>query len=135
MNRTEHKRFLSLADFIEDLPPENFRMTTWADCGTRSHFQNHDHTAQREVNCGTSCCVAGWAAVKHRKVWARRFGFERKTQYSRFNVLRVNVDNFAFFYGLQWKDSHDICLDGMRMTTDEKAEQIRTVALRYFPNG
>ncbi len=67
------KRLIELADFIEKLPPEKLTMEQWGNPQTAT-----------VTSCGTSGCVAGWAATKfHDK------GFQLKV--NAFNVCGQTI--------------------------------------------
>lgn len=55
-----HDRMLALADLIERVPPDRFNMMMFFDgpenCSSRWHYM---HAGE----CGTSCCIGGWACV------------------------------------------------------------------------
>lgn len=46
MNAIERKRFIKLADFLEELPEQDFYFGDVVKCGTHE--------------CGTVCCAIGW---------------------------------------------------------------------------
>lgn len=68
------ERMLQLADYIENLPTNKFDMTHWLNYKSknelghwvidRSIFENQtDEFLMEPLDCGTVCCIAGWATA------------------------------------------------------------------------
>ncbi len=124
MNAVQRRRFNGLADFLSSLPKINFDMGQFNDDDTMSHTKGSTKTVASEMKCDTACCVAGWAALRHRKLWTKMFGFCGS------NML-MGYEEFATFYGISYKDAHSICLDRFGYSARQKAAQIRRIAKRY----
>lgn len=56
------KRLLKLADFLENLPRENFDLDTWWS-PAQSHVNNFTKFKKNPHFCGTTACAAGWACT------------------------------------------------------------------------
>jgi hypothetical protein len=72
------ERMLQLADYIENLPEHKFEMQYWIsnkiEQGTFNNkpywsiesyplWHSNPETLVEPLNCGTACCIAGWAAA------------------------------------------------------------------------
>lgn len=79
------RRMLSLARFIEKLKPARFDMDNWV-YSQSTRFVGKEEAAQ----CGTTCCVAGWEAVRA-GCKLNQFGFVKvgKAAYSDLHARQV----------------------------------------------
>ena len=66
------ERMLQLADYIENLPSNKFDMNYWISYKTKNElgawvlFKGRyelDETFMDPLDCGTACCIAGWATA------------------------------------------------------------------------
>ncbi len=49
-----NRRLLRLADFIEQIPPERFKFSSWV---------GSDYRGKPGIGCGTTACAFGWATA------------------------------------------------------------------------
>ncbi len=135
MDAIQEKRLIELADFLEVIPLENFHMPDWHghahEIGVgRKHGESTFETPVQAMECGTACCVAGWAAVLNSDEWLAQFGSESVSlddDNDDVEVLRVDESSFADFFGITYEASERLCTSFMHYTAPEKAEQIREV--------
>lgn len=141
MNKRQRERLLKLADFLETLPEKNFDMAyfdpyllvkgrvilrTWLE-------EDPLGTPSEEIECGTACCVVGWASIVHKNTWPKYGNGEPK----------VSDYQFRKFFGLSEIHTNKICFskillnkkerkalalgDGGEFTSTIKAKQIRQI--------
>ncbi len=137
MDTIQRDRLLRLATFLETLPEGNWEIRDWHghahEIGVGlKHGDSKFETPVQAMECGTACCVAGWAAVLNADDWLEEFGTEtvelendgttRETK-----VLRVDDCTFADFFGITLEAADYICTKGMGMSAPEKAVEIREV--------
>jgi len=129
MNEIQAKGMHELADFLDKLPEENFRMSiyiaarfrdqivkvlAWADAQSLTGRA----TVQEQVDCGTACCVAGWSTML--------------TEGPFTPPLTVDIRaEFSERYGITVPEVETVCFQGYSMTAPQKATQLRTLAKRY----
>lgn len=69
-------RMLQLADYIEDLPEHKFEMQYWISQKVKKEYSNGEEYWKTDyapvfnvdiflepLDCGTACCIAGWATA------------------------------------------------------------------------
>lgn len=115
------ERMLQLADFIEKLPPHKFEMEYWMGEKTnREDNPNNWYTTTRAgtiedhrgetvkeyepFDCGTACCIAGWAAMLQNDLKPMAFFIDDRTVEERGRDWLGLTDEQAqnlFFLGVQ----------------------------------
>lgn len=137
MDAKQEKGLLELADFLDVLPDINFHMPNWHghahEISTgQAHGESQFETPAQAMECGTACCVAGWAALLNSDEWMERFGTETNFKLDdKPTVLHVNDYCFAKFFGIDSDASETICTSGMHYSATEKADQIRAIVENF----
>ena len=120
MNKRQRERLLTLADFLETLPEKNFDMAYFqpyidnrkGDLHELRHFNTEKPLGSpvEEVECGTVCCVAGWASIVHQNTWPKYANGE----------VGVCDDIFRKFFGLSERNTNKICFSKILLTKKER---------------
>lgn len=125
MTREQYELGLKLAQTLRDIHDLEFYMPEWnapfedllywVSPQERDRFR--DELGEEKLECGSAHCVGGWlmqmcgttkAEVHHPTEW------------------------FARTLGLPISEAEYICLNGMDMTKDEKADQLEEVLRAYY---
>ncbi len=118
MNKRQERYLLSLANFLDNLPKENWDMDRYNPRTPTGLLVDRPQGAKHEIGCGTTCCVAGWAAILHKGAWPK-WNPDGGTE------LDISYETFQDFFGLGENDAHAICSEGMYDSSPQKATQIR----------
>ena len=119
MSKEQRVDILKLADFLDCLPSKNFSMRTlnpfYGEIGPK--LNRKPLSFRTEIECGTACCVIGWAAITNKDRWDNG-------TFDRFYILSTQ---FSEFYGLSPVDTNQIGFAGYKLTPQEKAQEIRSI--------
>ena len=120
MKPEQWKKAMQLVRLMRRLPKRNFTMWTYNPKQMLSGHRLDDPTTTKEaLKCGTSCCVAGWAAIQNYRAWRKDNLFT--------DGLDVDSITFQEFYGFSERESHRICANGMGDSPHQKADQIERI--------
>lgn len=86
LSKSAKRKLTKLADFIRSIPRKNFDMGRWG----RS-AKNETICETNSTECGTACCIAGWAIVKSGKCLSPS---ERVVD-KKGNVIHARPDQYA----------------------------------------
>lgn len=128
--RAKHRKLLTLANFLDDLPHDKFHMPT---------YSTDDFN---ETSCGTAGCACGWAATVFAKdgwSWKRATHIDGGLPSFNWNAGWLG---FADFFGISTADAIYICADfvsyqeeygvyAAQITPRIAADRIRKVIARY----
>ena len=120
--RKQVKDIEQLADFMDVLPDENLDMDRylpyrWEDEDgeiipwVKEVPFNNLQSPTKEIECKTSCCLAGWAAVLFQDRWNFSLGIEHS--------------QFARFLGITETQGAILCAPSAITTPQVKAAQLR----------
>lgn len=123
-------RLLKLAEVLDQVPNENFRMEWWLTDlrGRKPSFKNLERPngENTPVTCGTAACALGWACfIPEFKEAGLKFTGERDYQ------PRPSFEGYQWekagreFFDLTQGQAFDLFMNGFEMTAKEKAAQIR----------
>ena len=126
----ETERLLKLADFIEEVVPEN-RFDMHHFLGTNDDFPEEDiHPDQLEAECGTSACAAGWATLLFKKEGLKLAQEPYGQMWNPAFEEYEGYDALSIFFNIDITDAS--CIFGSNpRTTKEEADLIR----RYVAEG
>ena len=133
------KKLGELADFMEVLPVSSLdmlRYTPYRGCYAidpglpKSRWYSTWESATTEAKCGTSCCIAGWAAMLNKDSWPMHTGAN--------DMPNIDADSFARFFGITNQQATHICTSGIMyskpnsiikstLTPQQKATEIRSL--------
>lgn len=125
MDSRQRKNLENLADFLDKLPRKNFDMHSFYGRDRAAHKNSCKYTAPTAIKCGTACCVAGWAAIRHRKSWPKHDC----------GILDMSESIFADFFGITPSHSNQICMSGFNRTPKQKAKEIREIIQEESSKG
>jgi hypothetical protein len=110
---------MRLVRLMRRLPKRNLAMWTYNPKRTFRGIHEHDDptTTTKALKCGTSCCVAGWAAIQNYETWPKGL----------FGQLSVYAGNFQEFYGFSARETNRICLGVDEESPARKADQIERI--------
>ena len=125
MTKQQYKDGMRLGRLLRRVPEKNWDMTHF------SPYSRYDRILQQNAalpssekkafECGTACCVGGWAAYQNRRVWER----------DSIGNLIIHTGSFKRFYGISSGESERICLNRLDMSPKEKAQQVEEIIDRY----
>ena len=117
MTPKQWKDAMGLVRFLYTLPKKNWDMSHFSPHSFEDDIDGSLPASLKEIKrCGTACCVAGWAAARHQKVWPK---YKPDSI-----ILDVSEGTFSKFYGFSRYESKQICLRGMEMSPKEKADEV-----------
>ena len=119
MSKEQRVDILKLADFLDCLPPARLKMVMLNPFyGSIGPKLNRDpYSVRKEIECGTSCCVIGWAAILNQDRWE---GFKG-------DGFFIGCDMFSKFFGMHLSDTTRIGYDNFEYTPQQKAQEIRRI--------
>ena len=137
MNEQQAANALKLAQTLDDILDVEFAMRLWvADLeldywphlvGNAFALEEAERLWEEQgpVSCGTARCVAGWA----QHVFKRTYPQTQEQLLS--DVIDTNIRAFAQFFGIEYEEAYELCMDRFDATKDEKAAQLRSLVHQY----